>query len=157
MTIRIDIEGVKFLVLDKFKTQREFAKAVGISEAAMSAIMKGDSTPSVGTVRRMAEALDVPEQELFFKVPQPLVALESDAVYVTHIGELARIQERGREILDGGDMSDFEALRSYQSIVLENLTVLSKVLLPTPGEVVGDNMEVDVDPLTGARRGNGHW
>jgi hypothetical protein len=56
------------------------------------------------------------------------VALESDAVYVTHIGELARIQERGREILDGGDMSDFEALRSYQSIVLENLTVLSKVV-----------------------------
>jgi hypothetical protein len=85
------------------------------------------------------------------------VALESDAVYVTHIGELARIQERGREILDGGDMSDFEALRSYQSIVLENLTVLSKVLLPTPGDVVDDNMEVDVDPLTGARRGNGHW
>ena len=95
MTIRIDIEAVKFLVLDKFKTQREFAKAVGISEAAMSAIMKGDSSPSVGTVRRMAEALDVPEQELFFKVPQSLVALESDAVYVTHIGELARIQERG--------------------------------------------------------------
>ena len=54
-------------------------------------------------------------------------------------------------------MSDFEALRSYQSIVLENLTVLSKVLLPTPGDVVDDNMEVDVDPLTGARRGNGHW
>ena len=52
-----DIEGVKFLVLDKFKTQRDFARAVGISEA-----------------------------------------------------------------------SDFEALRSYQSIVLENLTVLSKVV-----------------------------
>ena len=102
----------------------------------------------------MAEALDVPERELFFKVPQPLVALESDAVYVTHISELARIQERGREILDGGDMSDFEALRSYQSIVLENLTVLSKVLLPTPGDVVDDSMEGDEDPLTGARLSN---
>ena len=99
----------------------------------------------------MAEALDVPERELFFKVPRPLVALESDVVYVTHIGELARIQERGREILDGGDMSDFEALRSYQSIVLENLTVLSKVLLPTPEDVVDDNMAVDEDPVTGAR------
>ena len=32
---------------------------------------------------------------------------------------------------------------------------VEKVLLPTPGDVVDDNM--DVDPLTGARRGNGHW
>ena len=32
---------------------------------------------------------------------------------------------------------------------------VEKVLLPTPGDVVDDNMEVD--PLTGARRGNGHW
>lgn len=63
-TIQIDILAVKLLVVQKFKTQRAFAKAVGIREATVSAIMTGKSTPKVSTVRCMAGALEVPPSSL---------------------------------------------------------------------------------------------
>jgi transcriptional regulator with XRE-family HTH domain len=50
--------------LRRLMTQRDLAKAAGISEAAINRLEQGLNPPRVSTVRKLAEALNVSPDEL---------------------------------------------------------------------------------------------
>lgn len=73
MVIELDI-GKKILRIMKEKemSQKQLAKASGITEAAISKYISGEREPRITFLKRIADALDVPADEfLYEKVDHP--------------------------------------------------------------------------------------
>lgn len=56
---------LKALRIEKQMTQEDLAKAAGVSTAFISSVERGINSPSFATLESIAEALDVPVQDLF--------------------------------------------------------------------------------------------
>lgn len=61
----MDYLNRKFAILQKFGCQADLAQAIGLSENTLSKIVVGRRQPSEDQARRIAEALQVPVEELF--------------------------------------------------------------------------------------------
>lgn len=56
---------LKALRIERQMTQDDLAKAAGVSTAFISSVERGINSPSFATLESIAEALDVPVQDLF--------------------------------------------------------------------------------------------
>ena len=56
---------LKALRIEKQMTQEDLARAAGVSTAFISSVERGINSPSFSTLESIAEALDVPVQDLF--------------------------------------------------------------------------------------------
>ena len=59
---------IKELLKEKNVTQKELAKRMGVSEGTISTFMSGKFSPTLDTLQRIAEALDIDIAELFTPV-----------------------------------------------------------------------------------------
>lgn len=73
MVIKLDIgKKIMRIMKEKGMSQKQLAKASGITEAAISKYISGEREPRITFLKRIADALDVPADEfLYEKVDHP--------------------------------------------------------------------------------------
>lgn len=71
------MEKLKRRIKDRFRTQREFAKAVGMTETSLSRHLRGERSWKAVDVLKVAEVLEIPDSEVrsyFFESPVAIKA-----------------------------------------------------------------------------------
>lgn len=78
MKHNLDVRAVKKLMFEKRLCQRDLARMLGVTEVAVSRYMSHYRNPKTGTIKKMAEVLEVaPEDILVF----PESCVESETAY----------------------------------------------------------------------------
>jgi transcriptional regulator with XRE-family HTH domain len=94
-------------------TQRDLAEAVGLKQGYITALESGDQNPTVRTLARFAEALQIPIASLFPSLPE---APPTDAELGRFSSVLERLEPLFREA--AGALGDINAMRA----VVERVT-----------------------------------
>lgn len=58
------MDKLKAKIAEKFKTQGEFAKAVGVTDSSVSRLLRGERMWRITTVYKAAEVLGIPDDEI---------------------------------------------------------------------------------------------
>ena len=101
-TIDIDMATFKnnlmFYMKKADMTQKDLAKTAGLTQVSISRYMTGVRTPSVASLRKMAEALLIPVETLIADNPHSIPTIEQDIL--TTAKELsATLSDKEKSIL----------------------------------------------------------
>lgn len=101
LDLKIDFNvRIKELIKQKRFTSKEIAKLIGMTEVGLSISLSDKGNPSLSTLKKIAEVLDVPLTELFEKSNDDVngfIRIGESIIEVKSIDDLKKIIEEYKE------------------------------------------------------------